>query len=255
MYSPKILVIIILAFFTIFTVSNSNQDDLNNVVSEGSISDVNSELELSTDDNKISVSVFGEKEILINEDRFGDDIYGTGQLDNRWNLNEIDDILNLIKGDWKINEYIGFVDSSIYYPELFDYSDNIEDSVRNNLIENYNENVKSAKNNVPNISFSVKKYNKEDTNSNYINVNGNYLSPISIILSLERMDDNYPVFVDRTTISTDFKVEYPIIYIKFFIEYNEDELETRYEPATLVLTNDNKFYILIDGAFYSVVKK
>jgi hypothetical protein len=112
--------------------------------------------------------------------------------------------------------------------------------------------VKNAQNNIPNVYFSVKRHNGKDVNSNYISVNGNYLSPISIILSLDRSNDDYPVFSDRTTISTDFTVEYPTIYIKFFIKYSEDNIKEKYEPATLVLTSDNKFYILIDGAFYSL---
>lgn len=74
-------------------------------------------------------------------------------------MDEIDDILNSIKGDWNVDKYIGFVDSSIYYPDLFDYNNNLEQNVKDKLINNYKEKVKNAKNNIPKIYFSVKKYN------------------------------------------------------------------------------------------------
>lgn len=285
MHNRKVLIIIFFVVFTMWISSCKNQSDSNNEVNKAidsyinneseivgdenskpvSITDGNSELESVSneiketesgiDKDSISVSIFGEETLLIDKSRFNDDMYGTGQLNNRWRLNEIDVILNSIQGEWKTEEYIGFVDSSIYYTDLFDRSDNIEEDVRNSLIEEYNKKVESAKKNIPNISFSVKRHNTQDTNSNYIIVNGNYLSPISIILSMDRIDDNYPVFVDQTTLSMDFAVEYPVIYIKFFIKYMEDDLDVRYEPATLVLSKDNKIYILVDGAFYSMVKK
>lgn len=282
MYNRKVLIITFIVVFTMLISSCKNQSDSNNEVNEttanylineseiigdenskpSSVADDNSKLESNTNVNKenesgieedvISVSIFGEETLLIDKSRFNDDIYGTGQINNRWNLNEIDIILNSIQGEWKVDKYIGFVDSSIYYPDLFDQSD---EDVSINQLEDYNNKIESAKKNIPNISFSVKRYNMQDTDSNSIIVNGNYLSPFSIILSMDRTDENYPVFVDQTTLSMDFVVEYPVIFIKFFIMYNESDLKVKYEPATLVLTKDNKVYILVDGAFYSVVKK
>lgn len=255
MHKSKLSILILLIFLAITITSCDNKYVLNNVDTRNHNSNMKIKSELSTNNDSISISILGKKNIAINTDRICDDIYGIGQLDNRWNLNEIDDILNSIKGDWKIDKYIGFVDSSIYYPDLFDYRDNLEESKKNTLIKNYKKKVKSAQNSIPNVYFSVNKHNGEDVISNYINVNGNYLSPISIILSLDRLNDDYPVFVDQTTISNDFYVEYPVIYIKFFIKYNEAKEIEKYEPATLVLSSDNKFYILIDGAFYSVIDK
>lgn len=66
---------------------------------------------------------------------------------------------------------------------------------------------------------------------------------------MSRSDDNYPIFVESTTVTGDFSVEYPVMYIKFFTCVEEG----KYEPATLVITSDKKFYMLIDGAFYSLV--
>lgn len=249
MRKSKFIVLLILIFLIISITSCGNRNNFNEVDNRNSSSNMKSNSELSTNNSNISISVLGKKNISINKDRISDDIFGTGQLDNKWNLNEIDDILDSIKGDWKTDKYIGFVDSTIYCSDLFDSSNTLDQSAKNILIESYKKKVKNAKINIPNVYFSVKKFNGEDVNSNYIFTNGNYLSPISIILSLDRTNDDYPVFVDRTTISTDFTVEYPTIYIKFFIKYNEK----KYEPATLVLTSDNKFYILIDGAFYSLV--
>lgn len=280
MYNRKVLIITFFAIFAMVISSCKNQSDPNNEVNKTtdgyiinesetagdvkskpvaaadenselkSVANDNKETESGIDEDKISVSIFGDQTLIIDKSRFN----GTGQLNNRWSLNEIDVILNSIQGEWEIERYIGFVVSSIYYPDLFDHSDNIAEDVRNNLIEDYNKKVESAKKNIPNISFSVKRHNTLDTDSKYIIVNDDYQSTISIILSMDRIDEYYPVFVDQTTLSIDFVVEYPVIYIKFFIEY-KDDLEARYEPATLVLTKDNKFYILVDGAFYSVVSK
>lgn len=195
----------------------------------------------------------GQELLKIHKDRINDDIYGTGQLDNRWELNEIDDILNSVKGSWQIDEYIGFVYPSLYYSGL-DWRDNLGQAEKERLNEAYEEKVRKAKTNIPDVSFSIKEYNDEETNSNYIFVNGRYRSPISIILSVDRLNHNYPIYKDQTTISADFHVEYPVIYVKFFINFFEESQTIRYEPATLVISSDNKFYILIDGAFYSLKK-
>lgn len=201
--------------------------------------------------NVITMTILDKNTISIDKDRITDDIYGS-YLDNRWELSEIDSILNSIKGTWRVNEYVGFVESSIYYPDLFDHNDNLGDDIKEQLHKEYKEKVDSAKRNIPEIYFYIKEYDGKSTNNNYIYVNGNYLSPISIIMSVDLLNDNYPVFVDRTTVSTDFSVEYPVIYIKFFLEQNGEDLIKKFCSATLVISSDNKFYILVDGAFYSL---
>jgi hypothetical protein len=246
-------------------VNNGMESDANANDEEDSAIDDNEEVEsLTENSNKlnksvnkefIKVSIFGDETLSIEKDRFNDGIYGTGQLDNRWNLNEIDVILNSIKGDWRIDEYVGFLDSSIYYPELFDSNNSIGESLRNKLMDDYTKRIEDSKSNIPNLAFSVRKYGGKDSSSNYLIVKDTYLSPISIVLSVDRIYENYPVFVDQTTISMDFVVEYPVIYIKFFMKDNEDGSDVKYKPATLVLSKDNHFYVLVDGAFYSVVSR
>lgn len=206
----------------------------------------------STDDNIISITLLDKSSLKINKSRLNNNIYGVNRLDNKWTFIEIDTILNSIKGSWETDEYIGFVDSSIYFPDLYDLNDNLEANIKDDLLNEYQLKIEHAKSNIPNLSFSVRLYDGKDTDSNYIYVNKNYPSPISIILSEDRIYDNSPIFVDQTTISSDFYVEYPVIYIKFFIKSNINNNLEIYEPATLVITSDNKFYILIDGAFYSL---
>lgn len=218
---------------------DSTDDSSNNVKSEEA--------------NRIEVEIYGGEKLQIELERFVDDIYGTGQVDNRWTLDEIDTILYTIQGRWTVKEYVGFVVAPIYSSDLFE-SDNLDESLRKEFLDDYNQKVEAAKKNIPNLTFTVKEFESNDMDSNYIVVNDSYLSPISIILSLDRSSENYPVFVDRTALSMDFVVEYPVIYIKFFMKYNEDGLGVIYKPATLVLSKDNKFYILVDGAFYSVVE-
>lgn len=285
MFSKKTLTMTILVILSMLILSCSNHegssDDIGkttkNIVNNGMESDANAndEEDSAIDDNEevesltensnklnksvnkefIKVSIFGDETLSIEKDRFNDGIYGTGQLDNRWNLNEIDVILNSIKGDWRIDEYVGFLDSSIYYPELFDSNNSIGESLRNKLMDDYTKRIEDSKSNIPNLAFSVRKYGGKDSSSNYLIVKDTYLSPISIVLSVDRIYENYPVFVDQTTISMDFVVEYPVIYIKFFMKDNEDGSDVKYKPATLVLSKDNHFYVLVDGAFYSVVSR
>ncbi len=86
-------------------------------------------------------------------------------------------------------------------------------------------------------------------------MNDNYRSPVSIVLSIDRLNENYPIFSDQTTISSDFYADYPILYIKFFIASKKDNQVEKYIPATLAISSDNQFLILIDGAFYSLIEK
>jgi len=231
-----------LIIIIIFTFCSCNYADIAEDVKE--ISEIN-------DDNVVKITVLGKKTISVKKDRIYDDIYGDF-LDNRWNLSEVDNILFSLKGVWKVDKYVGFVDSSIYFPDLFDLNDNLEESIKDELHNDYRKKVENAKNNIPEIYFSIKEYGGKDTDSNYIYVNGIYDSPISIILSLNQWNDNYPAFVERTTISPDFVVDYPTLYIKFYIQCSEDNQIMKHETATLVITADNRFYFLIDGAFYSL---
>lgn len=205
------------------------------------------------DINSIEYVLFGNNIITIQKDRIYDEFYGIQQLNNSWELSEINTILSSIKGTWKPDKYIGFVDSSLYFPDLFDGDKYLEEDYRKQLYDEYNTKIENAKVNIPTISISVKENYGKEISNNLIFVNGYYLSPISIVFSLDRINENYPVFVDQTTISKDFYVEYPTIYIKFFIPVEDEKNQiSMYRPATLVISRDNKFYLLIDGAFYSL---
>ena len=65
---------------------------------------------------------------------------------------------------------------------------------------------------VPDISVEVQPV--EEYEDGYtIRVNG-YESPFSIILSTERINDEYPIYSDTTTLSESFFVEYPVVIYK-----------------------------------------
>lgn len=245
----KILFLIILGLKMICLTSCTQNSEIkdNNIINDFEIKE-------KKDDN-ITITILNKETITIEKNRIIDDIYGTNQLNSRWSLSEIDAILNSLKGTWKIEKYIGFVDSSLYYPDLFDEQDNLEQDKKEKLFEEYNKKVKNAQNTIPEIYISIKEINGKDTDCNDIFVNNNYQSPISIILSIDRINENYPVFINQTTLSPDFFVEYPTLYIKFFIKIIDEDKTEKYEPATLVVSSDNKFLILLDGAFYSLKKK
>lgn len=222
--------------------------------------DVKEEME-DIEEDMIKVSVLGKETLLIEKDRIHDDVYGLDQLNNRWTLEETDAILNSIKGTWEVDEYVGYISYSLYCNgRLTEEINSEEEQVYRELIWEQFENAKeNSMVNVPKFQFSIKERNGEDIENNYIYVNSLYSSPVSIILSMNRSDDGYPVFIDRTTIGLDFVVEYPVIYIKFFTYAVEEEqgknvIRTKevYEPATLILTSDGQFLLLIDGAFYSL---
>ena len=218
-------------------------------------------VETDTSDNTVSINILGKEAIIIDKDRVYNDIYGDGFLFDRWELNEVDAILNAVKGNWQIDQYVGFIPAGIDNPDLFDIHDNIGEDVREQLYEEYDKKVERAKNNVPEISFSIKEYRAydgtyQDTTNNCIFVSGNggaYESQVRIILTASEELDRYPVFSEQTAFSGDFSVEYPVVYIKFFVPWEENEEGIRtYESATLVLSSDEKFFVLINGAFYSV---
>jgi len=135
---------------------DSTDDSSNNVKSEEA--------------NRIEVEIYGGEKLQIELERFVDDIYGTGQVDNRWTLDEIDTILYTIQGRWTVKEYVGFVVAPIYSSDLFE-SDNLDESLRKEFLDDYNQKVEAAKKNIPNLTFTVKEFESNDMDSNYIVVN------------------------------------------------------------------------------------
>ena len=57
---------------------------------------------------------------------------------------------------------------------------------------------------------------------------------------------------EMTADSPDFEAEYPVLYIRFFFYEDNSNSEREYRPATLVITSDDRFYLLLDRAFYSL---
>lgn len=203
-------------------------------------------------EDSVVVSILGKEILKVEKSRIKDDVYGEF-LDNQWELEEINAILMAIKGRWEVDQYMGFVPQTLYDSHLFSEESSaiISQKEVEELREDYRVAVEWAQNNIPNVTFSVKEnWFGEDTNSNYIYVNGN-MCPVNIILSVDRMNEYYPAMVDRTTYADEFIAEYPVLYIQFYMWENEIQ---GYGKATLVITDDNRFYFLKDGAFYSVRK-
>lgn len=112
--------------------------------------------------------------------------------------------------------------------------------------------MESAKHHIPDIRLSIKEGDGKEAEHNYIYVNNVYFSPIKIFLSTERQVDYYLSPRDRTAIANEFNAKYPVFYIQFLVaEYKDDDL-IEYTPATLVITADKRFMVLIDGAYYSL---
>lgn len=134
----------------------------------------------------ISITLLDKNSLKINKSRFNNNLYGVNRIDNNWTTTEVDTILNSIKGSWETDEYIGFVDSGIYYPDLFDPDDNLETNIKDKLYNEYQLKKEHAESNIPNLNFSVRLLDGKEIDSNYIYVNKYYPSPISIILSENR---------------------------------------------------------------------
>ncbi len=191
--------------------------------------------------------------LSVDESRITD-FYGWGHLENRWELEEIDMILDSIKGYWEIDKYVGFVPANIYDGTLFDYPSD-DDPYYAELYDQYDEKVKLAEENIPDIFFSVKEGKFEGDPSNYIYTKGRFYSPVNIILSLERLGDCYPILSERTAVSGDFVAEYPVLYIQFFLnKISEGSRGSEYQSASIIITSDSDSEILLltDGAFYSI---
>ncbi len=140
-----IIIVLIIIVYKYFPFNFSN-DFINNIESSKNTKDI------------VEISILGEKTIYIDEDRINDDVYQIEQLDNRWDLSEIDNILNAVKGTWKIGKYVGFVHSSLYYPDLFDSNDNLDKDYKEKLYIDYDYKKESAKKDIPEVYFSIKEY-------------------------------------------------------------------------------------------------
>lgn len=250
---------------------NDRNPDGGAVVSEDAVDDLLSEEDTGTLAKKdmTIISILGETEIAIENSRIHDRLDGVDHLNNLFTLDEINTILNTVKGTWKADEYVGFVSYDMCgrgrWLEDVDAYDRYEGD---SGWEQYQEAQAQASNNIPDFTISIKEYYSsyegiEETENNYIYVRTDegirYSSPMSIVLSLRLEDDDYPAFINRTMAGIGSNENYPVIYIEFFsicdtgiensIFYNDTIV---YEPATLVLTSDGQFLLLKDGAFYSL---
>ena len=215
---------------------------------EENSNDVKTENERAEKDGEyLEFEILGKETLSIDESRIQDSF-----LDNRWTLEEIDKILNSIKGCWTVDQYVGFVSDETYFPQLRPI-DNIDEQWRNDLLEEYQAKVEEAKNNLPSLIFSIKERDLPflETDANYIYIDGLSPSPISVTLSMENEVPSMLADSEMTADSPDFQAEYPVLYIRFFFSENRDD-ERVYLPATLVITSDDRFYLLLDGAFYSL---
>ena len=233
------------------SVSNENEE----VIEEKTTSDSLDQTHEEAGGKVIEFKLPDGNVLSVDENRITE-FYGWGHLENRWELEEVDTILNSMKGFWEIDEYIGFLSPNIYNGMLFDFpSEN--DPYFGELYDQYDEKVRFAKENVPDIFFSIKETNYENTSENYIYTGGRFYSPVNIILSMDRSGDYYPVLSERTTISGDFTVEYPVLYIQFFLnDVDENQRGSKYQSATIIITSDpnSKILLLTEGAFYSIKK-
>lgn len=222
-------------------------------------------LDENTYSEKIELNLLDKETIVIEKDRTTGNWLGNGYLDNCWEKEEIDAILNAIEGNWQVDKYMGFIYFRIFDIDLLDdYNGDDAEFIRHReeLFEKYHKAVETAGENIPELTFSVKKrlnYNDNWVNAgeHYIYVNGKMECPIVIKLSMDKQNDMYPICDEETVYSSDFEVEYPVLYIKFYYRnYKMEESgeigERVYQPATLIITSDNQFFILINGAFYSL---
>lgn len=200
------------------------------------------------DRGHVEFRILGKEKLSIDYSRINGSF-----LDNRWKLEEIDKILNSIKGCWTVDQYMGFVSDGTYFPELRP-GDNIDERWRSDLMEEYQIKVEEAKNNLPSVVFSIKEnyFSSLEAEANYIYTDGLRASPIAIILSMENEVPSMLANSEMTADSPDFEAEYPVLYIRFFFYEDNSNSEREYSPATLVITSDDRFYLLLDGAFYSL---
>lgn len=251
--------------------SETQNKGISSTILSGSINvkNIEEKEEIIANEEQIQINILGEDILKIDKSRLNDNdyYYDDLRLDNRWELDEIDIIFDTIKGDWEIKEYAGFIPIGFYNFLLHTREDRRLMGIEKEeeAFEDYSNKIEAAKQNIPEFWISTnpvdfKKYNKTSV-INKIYTNGENESPTSIILCNSIEDEkDYPKFRAQTSISKDFEVKYPVIYIEFFIieidDINVYDVEkNKYTPATLVFPSDNTAYILIGGAFYTIERR
>ncbi len=200
-----------------------------------------------SENENITFRVLDGKEISVSRDRLMD----TERINNRWSLEETDAMIAPLKGTWTTDTYMGYV--LPYNLRKFEPDTYADEEARETFFGEYHEAVRAAEESpVPDISVEVQPV--EEYEDGYtIRVNG-YESPFSIILSTERINDEYPIYSDTTTLSESFFVEYPVVYIKLFAKFKDGESD-RYNPATVIVSADGQVLLLMEGAFYSLERR
>ena len=175
----------------------------------------------------------------------------TERINNRWSLEETDAMIAPLKGTWTTDTYMGYV--LPYNLRKFEPDTYADEEARETFFGECHEAVRAAEESpVPDISVEVQPV--EEYEDGYtIRVNG-YESPFSIILSTERINDEYPIYSDTTTLSESFFVEYPVVYIKLFARFKDGESD-RYNPATVIVSADGQVLLLMENAFYSLERR
>lgn len=200
-----------------------------------------------SENENITFRVLDGKEISVSRDRLMD----TERINNRWSLEETDAMIAPLKGTWTTDTYMGYV--LPYNLRKFEPDTYADEEARETFFGEYHEAVRAAEESpVPDISVEVQPV--EEYEDGYtIRVNG-YESPFSIILSTERINDEYPIYSDTTTLSESFFVEYPVVYIKLFAKFKDGESD-RYNPATVIVSADRQVLLLMENAFYSLERR
>ncbi len=159
-------------------------------------------------------------------------------------------ILTSIEGVWEVDKYIGFIPFKIYESGMWDGNAGTEEERR----AVYEEEKEQAVTELPDFYFEIRENDADAELYIYVtNDNRTYASPVNIVISDSAADDEYSLFVHRTVEGLDLSEKYPLTYIEFnsFV-CSEEENKIIYEPATLILTADEQFLLLKDGAFYSL---
>ena len=249
----KFIFISIIILFTIQTSACSAEGQEgqgiwhNEYESEIEISSTEEERKDVSENENITIRVLDGKEISVSRDRLMD----TGRINNRWSLEETDAMIAPLKGTWTTDTYMGYVlpyNLRKFEPDIY-----ADDEARETFFGEYHEAVRAAEESpVPDISVEVQPV--EEYEDGYtIRVN-DYETPFSIILSTERINDEYPIYRDTTTLSESFFVEYPVVYIKLFTSFKDGESD-RYNPATMIVSADGQVLLLMEGAFYSLERR
>ena len=83
--------------------------------------------------------------------------------------------------------------------------------------------------------------------NNCVYIDGQEEQEIDLFLCMSREEDSYPEYVDRTAVSGEVDIVYPVLYMEFRVP--EDGVE---KQVNLIITADNRLYLLFEGAFYTV---